>query len=105
MAARSSTFLGEHPPLVVGTIQGMNREINPLVQLVAKPLDSRVQNGVPVLVQGSPWPSINGRWFEVQVVSPPNSQFRLLGVDTSGEVGFGNSGTVAIAETRTYVPP
>ncbi len=60
-----------------------------------------------VLVRDTAWSSLNGRWFAISaIVSLIASQIELAGSDTSGETEFvGNTGTVAIAETRTYVPP
>jgi hypothetical protein len=87
-----------HPGLPVqllGNLEGINNELNPLVMLDAKPLDPRVQPGVRVLVTSS-YASINGRWLTVfSVDHPPLSQFRLA-CDLSQEPEGGLPGTVSI---------
>lgn len=100
------TFLGIHPPVVVGTIQGINTEPDPLTMLVEKPLDPRVTDGVAVLVDYPLWLSVHGRWFAALIVDVELAQFRLIDADTSAEpTSFAGSASVAVAETRTYVPP
>jgi hypothetical protein len=84
------------PPVVIGNIVGINKGVNPLLMLDARPLDQRIQPGALVWIT-SPWPSLSGRWLSVlDVANVPLSQFHLADVDTTNEAGIG-TGSVAVS--------
>jgi hypothetical protein len=82
--------------IMVGLTDGINREPDPLVMLVRRPLDDTLQDFSTVLIGDSGWPSIDGHWWPIRITDRQLSQFRLVGANTSGEQGTGVGATVSI---------
>ena len=83
-------------PREIGIAAGINRAVDPLVQLTPayQPLDAAMVDGVTVRVEGSGW-AIDGQSFTIIVADRALSQFNLYGADTSTEtIGFGIGATI-----------
>jgi hypothetical protein len=84
------------PPILLGNIVAAQTEPNPLVMLAPAdtPLKAAAVDGSSVMVEGSQWPSINGRMFTITVADRALAQFHLVEADTTGELLAAVGGTV-----------